>query len=85
MEEEVTTEIIKTEIQTEEDSDQFLVKHEVVEYEEDVKKVFVSKVSLVSQFSFFFALNNKWIISVKFWAAPKPCEEREEGEALSIA
>ena len=59
MEEEVTTEIIKTEIQTEEDSDQFLVKHEVVEYEEDVKKVFVSKVSLVSQFSFFFALNNK--------------------------
>jgi len=45
VEEEVTTEIIKTEIQTEEDSDQFLVKHEVVEYEEDVKKVFVSKSS----------------------------------------
>ena len=48
VEEEVTTEIIKTEIQTDDDSDQFLVKHEVVEYEDDVnvKKVFVSKVYL---------------------------------------
>jgi len=47
VEEEVTTEIIKTEIQTDDDSDQFLVKHEVVEYEDDVnvKKVFVSKSS----------------------------------------
>ena len=48
VEEEVTTEIIKTEIQTDEGSDQFIVTSENLEYEEDVniKKVFVSKVSL---------------------------------------
>ena len=47
VEEEVTTEIIKTEIQTDEGSDQFIVTSENLEYEEDinVKKVFVSKVS----------------------------------------
>ena len=43
----MTTEIIKTEIQTDEGSDQFIVTSENLEYEEDinVKKVFVSKVS----------------------------------------
>ena len=48
VEEEVTTEIIKTEIQTDEGSDQFIVNSETLEYEEDinVKKVFVSKVYL---------------------------------------
>jgi len=35
VEEEVTTEIIKTEIQTDDDCDQFLVKSETVDYEDD--------------------------------------------------
>ena len=46
VEEEVTTEIIKTEIQTDDDCDQFLVKSETVDYEDDhisIKK-HVSKV-----------------------------------------
>ena len=58
VEEEVTTEIIKTEIQTDEGSDQFIVNSETLEYEEDinVKKVFVSKVfttTTTSLFGFF--------------------------------
>ena len=58
VEEEVTTEIIKTEIQTDEGSDQFIVNSETLEYEEDinVKKVFVSKVfttTAASLFGFF--------------------------------
>ena len=46
VEEEVTTEIIKTEITTDENSQQFFIKNEAVEYEDgiDMKKVFVTKV-----------------------------------------
>jgi len=45
VEEEVTTEIIKTEITTDEHSQQFFIKNEAVEYEDgvDMKKVFVTK------------------------------------------
>ena len=48
VEEEVTTEIIKTEITTDENSQQFFIKNEAVEYEDgiDMKKVFVTKVQL---------------------------------------
>ena len=48
VEEEVTTEIIKTEITTDENSQQFFIKNEAVEYEDgiDMKKVFVTKVRL---------------------------------------
>ena len=58
VEEEVTTEIIKTEIQTDEGSDQFIVNSETLEYEEDinVKKVFVSKVFTTTATSLFWFL-----------------------------
>lgn len=48
VEEEVTTEIIKTEITTDENSQQFFIKNEAVEYEDgiDMKKVFVTKVRI---------------------------------------
>ena len=52
VEEEVTTEIIKTEITTDENSQQFFIKNEAVEYEDgiDMKKVFVTKVQNTLQF-----------------------------------
>ena len=51
VEEEVTTEIIKTEITTDEHSQQFFIKNEAVEYEDgvDMKKVFVTKVRFHSE------------------------------------
>ena len=51
VEEEVTTEIIKTEITTDEHSQQFFIKNETVEYEDgvDMKKVFVTKVRFHSE------------------------------------
>ena len=47
VEEEVTTEIIKSEIQVDDDSSHFQIKNESVEYENglDMKKVIVTKVS----------------------------------------
>ena len=52
VEEEVTTENIKTEITTDENSQQFFIKNEAVEYEDgiDMKKVFVTKVRNTMQF-----------------------------------
>ena len=47
VEEEVTTEIIKSEIQVDDDSSHFQIKNESVEYENglDMKKVIVTKVN----------------------------------------
>ena len=66
VEEEVTTEIIKSEIQVDDDSSHFQIKNESVEYENglDLKKVIVTKV-IFGFCSFIYLYYSQLFITVK--------------------
>ena len=76
VEEEVTTEIIKSEIQVDDDSSHFQIKNESVEYENglDMKKVIVTKVDRSWERRVPIS---KLYFSVKLRAAIEPCQEEK--------